>query len=333
MEKNCSSYDFSLTKAEMVITVTYLTVVATIGSCANAFVMVTIIYVRSLHNTFYYLMWCLSLADFITTGVCMPFFIMTMIVGAWPSNMDYTACQFLAMLRLVCTGISVGILSIIGINRYVKVSKSPQDYQKFSKPQSMALIVLVHAFIVFTPLLGPLYGNGEVGYNEALHLCTALYCNHKAWRYQVVLTVVSISYTTFVFFSTSYLILKTLRQSNKRVQNHSIRNKTQKPSKGKSIFQRLFSSKGELKSTRMLFLLLLMFLVCWLPFAVTIALDSDFTVPVRALRITDLIFWANSAINPFLYATMNRTFMQNAKRFLKCQSRNNNNASHIEATM
>ncbi|XP_033111544.1 trace amine-associated receptor 6-like [Anneissia japonica] len=310
--KNCSLVDFSISQPTLVFSVVYLVVVAVIGSCANAFVMFTIVYVPSLHNSFYFLMWCLSLVDFITSFVCVPFFILTMIAGQWPPSLNYVGCKFLAMLRLACTGASVVVLGMISINRFVKISKPAQVYQKFSKPLPVALLMAGHAVIVVVPLLGPVYGTGAIGYNEAFRLCSAVYCDYKAWLYQVLLSSLSVAYTLLSFVSTSYLILRKLHQSSRRVQNHS-GDKDHGTSNN-----RLILSQSELKTTKMLLLLLLMFLVCWIPLMITVCLDGNFDLPLEALRITDLIFWANSAINPFLYASMNKNFMQCAKRIFKC---------------
>ena len=60
------------------------------------------------------------------------------------------------------------------------------------------------------------------------------------------------------------------------------------------------------------------FIMCWLPFYITVLLGTlcEYCVSDLAWEVTNNLLWCNSTINPFLYAAMNPHFRENFIKFL-----------------
>ena len=60
------------------------------------------------------------------------------------------------------------------------------------------------------------------------------------------------------------------------------------------------------------------FISCWLPFYIAATLEAlcKGCFPVQIWEITNYLLWANSMVNPFLYAAMNVYFRENFIKFL-----------------
>ncbi|KAJ8038958.1 5-hydroxytryptamine receptor [Holothuria leucospilota] len=73
------------------------------------------------------------------------------------------------------------------------------------------------------------------------------------------------------------------------------------------------------KTARHLFVFVLVFFLCWMPFYIT-ATVSCFVPPSDALtqaqQVTSVILWSNSLVNPFLYAAMSQAYRDFLRRYI-----------------
>ena len=81
----------------------------------------------------------------------------------------------------------------------------------------------------------------------------------------------------------------------------------------------------ELRRHRRLAFLLMIFVACflitWLPYCVTVViytLCEDICISALTWEIVNIVLWANSACNPWLYAAMNNRFRKNFLKYFSC---------------
>ena len=77
----------------------------------------------------------------------------------------------------------------------------------------------------------------------------------------------------------------------------------------------------ELRLTLSLLVVILVFIVCWLPFCITMFLSvfSPYPVPRIPDMATLLLGFANSCCNPLIYGLMNRTFKEGFQKLFCCK--------------
>jgi hypothetical protein len=80
---------------------------------------------------------------------------------------------------------------------------------------------------------------------------------------------------------------------------------------------------GRKRVARMLIALIAVFFICWLPYnATSLSLDlNDKYLDTRVLPYTLLLAHAHSAVNPFLYWFLNKSFRHCMRRALRCSAR------------
>lgn len=77
--------------------------------------------------------------------------------------------------------------------------------------------------------------------------------------------------------------------------------------------------RSERKVTRMVVVMVLVFLICWLPFFVTNMVNLIHIIPVGSTTIYFIIViltYLNSCINPFLYGFLSENFKQSFQKVL-----------------
>lgn len=79
----------------------------------------------------------------------------------------------------------------------------------------------------------------------------------------------------------------------------------------------------EIKISKSLFVVVLAFILCWIP-AWAVAIVFRFrlleAIPRGVQLFCSLSVYTSSAVNPFIYSGMNRSFRQEFKKILKCRS-------------
>lgn len=137
--------------------------------------------------------------------------------------------------------------------------------------------------------------------------------------------------------STSLVVLKDGANANNTTSNNGSRNSSMRKSQKKRSFKRPLSNQlntSEARITKTLGIIMGVFIACWLPFFIIYNIRSQLNDPDSISgNIMDIFLWLgyfNSALNPILYAILNRNFRNAFRDILSCEcfatkrSRNNN---------
>ena len=106
------------------------------------------------------------------------------------------------------------------------------------------------------------------------------------------------------FLSTSYCIYLPVSASKIRIQNQQKKHR-----------------KEDIKLTKMMLTIFILFLVCFLPLMLVNVVDDDMKMPSIHV-VASVLAWMSASINPFVYAIQNQQY-QEAFRALLCKKRSN----------
>ncbi|XP_033115885.1 G-protein coupled receptor moody-like [Anneissia japonica] len=76
--------------------------------------------------------------------------------------------------------------------------------------------------------------------------------------------------------------------------------------------------KKEVRLTVNLFIIFVIFVLCWLPITLAIIFDSNFKAPDAVWQVVSILALANSSCDPVVYVWRSKHFRQSYKRILKC---------------
>ena len=257
----------------------------------------------------------LAVSDLLSAVFVMPIAVVILFEGKWPFG--ESLCQFHAFISLFVIYVSPATMSLTAINRYFRICRSNASYRRiFSRNKSRVWLAMIWIFVasyIAIPRLSALQGFEFVpGYAQ----CSIKHINQKAKiiHYTIVLTffLVIPSLAT----ATSYTkVFNTIRQHNLEVFSSICQI-------GRSVNE-LRISVSEIKLSRSLFIVVLAFILCWIPFWLLVIIRRFFIthMPRNIELLCMFLLYVSNTINPVIYAGMNSSFRSEFRRIISCRSR------------
>ena len=252
------------------------------------------------YNSSYSILLChiasLAVAD-LFFSVLTIFDIVYFFLGDWPGGNAFCKIQGF----LIETSYTASILTLIAISyeRARSVSSNKLARKRGVEHRTVIVkLVWVATVVLCLPLF---YGYATVeGKGKQL-------CRNKNWGdrgrqayYMLQAVLIFICPLLFMIWAHS----KILRALSKHTRNNSVSSVESK----------------QHKVTKMLAVVTLVFFFCWSPFIVVRALRYFYVYRgVLVWRLTQLIIFANSAINPILYCFYSRQFRRSFKEIIRCR--------------
>lgn len=297
--RNVTQHDFDQTSS-VVITFVYF-VVCAVGLCGNALVIYVILrYAKMKTVTNIYIL-NLAVAD-VLCMLSLPFIAIQLSLLHWPFG--GAVCRVVLTMDSLNQFTSIFFLTVMSIDRYLAVVH-PIKSTRWRKPRMAKLASLCMwgvSLLVNLPIM--IFSGLNTNRNEA-RTCTMLWPEPK-----------STYYTTFIFYTfflgfflplvviclCYLLIVFKVKSSGVRVGS------------GKR-------KRSERKVTRMVSVVVAVFVLCWLPFYIfNVASVTSILVPTPVLKSTfDFVVvlgYANSCANPVLYAFLSDNFKKSFQNVL-----------------
>ena len=126
--------------ATVVTETTIFALVMTISFLGNLLVCYAVYRNPRLRNPGNYYIISLALTDILQASCSMPFSVAYLATGEW--SFGTAACEFIAILMLSLTKISVINMALMALNRYYKVVKT-NKYQAIFKPRNIVITALL----------------------------------------------------------------------------------------------------------------------------------------------------------------------------------------------
>ncbi|KAM5236490.1 5-hydroxytryptamine receptor 7 [Ctenodactylus gundi] len=330
-------------RAEKVVIGSILTLITLLTIAGNCLVVISVCFVKKLRQPSNYLIVSLALADLSVAVAVMPFVSVTDLIGGeWIFGRFF--CNVFIAMDVTCCTASIMTLCVISIDRYLGITR-PLTYPVRQNGKCMARTILSVWLLSASITLPPLFGWAQ-NVNDA-KVCLI----SQDVGYTIYSTAVAFYIPMSVMLFMYHQIYKAARKSAAKhrfpgfpreppdgVASVNGVVKLQKEVEECASLSRLLKHerknisifKREQKAATTLGIVVGAFTVCWLPFFLLstarpfVCGTACSCVPLWVERTCLWLGYANSLINPFIYAFFNRDLRTTYRSLLQCQYRNIN---------
>ncbi|TSO67445.1 Adenosine receptor A2b [Bagarius yarrelli] len=280
--------------------------ISLLSASGNLLVCIAIGRSKKLRTITNYFLVSLAAADFFVGTLAIPCAILTDL--GFPHNNLYL-CATVVYMLITLTQASVFSLLAIAIERYVAILW-PFHYQRLLKPRNAKLVIVITWILAFLLSLVPLLGFRKRfrHINYCFFACIVdialmVYFNFFGCILLPLLTM---------FFIYAHIFL-TVRRQVRRIA--ALQGALEVQARQNSAMRR------EAKKATSIFLLVFLFVLCWMPIHITNCLQQfcpHYMVPLPLILTAIILSHANSAINPLLYAYSMKSFRRAFKDIILC---------------
>ncbi|KAJ8264375.1 hypothetical protein GJAV_G00148430 [Gymnothorax javanicus] len=339
----CGEHILRHSSVEKVLIGAILTMLTFLTICGNLLVVISVCFVKKLRQPSNYLIVSLAVADLSVALAVMPFVSITDLIGGQWIFGQFFCNVFIAMDVMCCTA-SIMTLCVISIDRYLGIT-NPLTYPVRQSGKCMAKTVLSVWLLSASITLPPLFGWAQNVNDNKVCLIS------QDFGYTIYSTAVAFYIPISVMLIMYYRIYRAAKVS---AAKHTIAGfpraedasvdcvtaalKLQREVEECTSFSRLLKNdrksmsifKREQKAATTLGIVVGAFSVCWLPFFL-LSTARPFIcgvecscIPFWVERTLLWLGYANSLINPFIYAFFNRDLRTTYRSLLRCKYRNIN---------
>ncbi|XP_790735.1 rhodopsin, GQ-coupled-like [Strongylocentrotus purpuratus] len=336
MNNSTLSIDDEQNKLFTIVEIIIRLMLAMTGTVGNAFVIYAVAMTPKLRTVPNALVTALAILDLIVSAVLIPLMVVGTVENEWPFDVSF--CRVHGFMLIFFHALSLNILGLIAINRFLNITKPLHIYRKFATPQLFVIQLIVAVLLAGLPVLSPFFGIGSkdfAGFNPVLGHCSFGYDVEGVWVYEVVLLSLGLLIGTVVIPFTYALIWKHVGASRSRVHAWSTsalpKSMTEQQSNNESgspnqevsvpafahaISIRRIQHKDNLRLTRNLFLLFITYTLSLIPYCVFVFFDKHYSFSIWLWRAADILLWSTSAVNPYVYALMTSSFREAFRRLV-----------------
>ncbi|XP_041463830.1 rhodopsin, GQ-coupled-like [Lytechinus variegatus] len=302
-----------------VIVASVLILVTLIGLLGNTIVIITVVVTKKLRTTTNILVVNLAFADLMTC-ICIPFNVVALLSKTNEYPLPDFICATVSGVTTTCICCSASTLAAIAVVRWYVITRSVRGHQGIHTAKKITSVVAIlwigsTASMVIPPFLGI----GALGYSEYYSLCLTTDTNPLGLYYAIIqgLSFVIVLAVTMVFY---FLLLYHILQHNKHFRDRYEADRTSDEAKGQDSSPSSVSrppmikaiNRREIKITKNLFIVVCIFILCFLPIGVNLI------IPVIYSFYGIILVLANSVVNPIVYGLRHPNFQEVFKNVLNC---------------
>ena len=257
----------------------------------------------------YYIM-CLAVTDMLFAVLCMPFLVGTLIRGKW--IFGDTFCQVQGSFIFILVNASLLTMTLIAVNRFFKMTKSGKIYRRIYSKRNILLSILLAWAVSFALVVALFsFGSQVFRFHPGKFLCFLDMTHSQGVRLYSLSAYVVISAIVFTVMIICYV------QVYRKVRAHFA--EVAIAGNGRQASR---SFVNEAKITKMLFVTLVAFLVCWTPAIITDVFEAfyvQYSFPRQVYFWQIIAFASSSAVNPIIYGFMRQELRMAYKDVLTCK--------------
>ncbi|XP_074865856.1 histamine H2 receptor [Carettochelys insculpta] len=297
---------------QMVLVGIVLTVLIVVTICGNVVVCLAVSFNRRLRSLTNCFIVSLAITDLLLGLLVLPFSAIYELTCKW--HFGSTLCNIYISLDVMLCTASILNLFMISLDRYYAIT-APLRYTQLVTPLRVAvamfLIWAVSLMVSFLPIHLGWNTNGTGVQNTGVNNSKVCKLEVNA-VYGLVDALLTFYLPLVVMCITYYRIFRIAREQAKRI-NHA--------SSCTAVSPALPTVK-EHKATVTLAAVLGAFIICWFPYFTVFTyrgMVGDHMVDHTSQSIVLWLGYANSALNPILYAALNRDFRSAYQCLLRCR--------------
>jgi len=224
--------------------------------------------------------------------------------------------------------VAASLMSMVAvtINRYVIIGCF-KHYSRIYTPAKVYMMIAALWMFSFGMIFPPLIDQwGTLGLDEATFSCTIKKLNGKSPK--KFLFCVAFLLPCVVMIGCYSAIFYEIKTSRRKMESHSFRTPTSASKQRVQQMQKKHRNE-DIKLTKMMLTIFLLFMVCFLPLMLVNVLDDEMSHPNIHI-IASILAWTSAAINPFVYSLQNQQY-QAAFKSLFCFTQPISNSLHQAA--
>lgn len=283
-----------------------IAVLALCGILGNALTVITIARYKDLHKSQNLFVASLATADFLLVSSAFPMAISSIISNKW--IFSSTACNFMAIITTTSSLVTLMSLCAIAFYRYRSITKMVHNATNIKTRRTWIVITVIWILAVLTSFIPVLPIPGVTySYNSKLFVCIIELGAEEGVIWSVV-SAVGYGLTQFVLLASYLRILHVIHQSKRRIQAHKLNSESA-----------VTTVTDDHKLTIQVFIIYLLFNICWSPFMITQFLIAPFhEINGSVHQVVLLLIIFDSVCNPFVYFYLNKSFRNYVKLSLRC---------------
>lgn len=279
-----------------------LIIIMLVAIAANTMNIIVVYRNSNMQTPRYMFIMNLAVGDLGVTLLSMPFSLVTCISRRW--IMSGSLCQLHGFLGSFFFCVSIFTLTIMSIEQYYSLVKPLSRTITIRR----AWYMIAAAWILSTLLsIGPEVGWGHFAYNSSTLSCGVAFPRSTLEKMYLLFLVLIAFVITLLIMAYAYIrILLTVRKHTDRIARYT---------KGGLEVMRL-----QRRITYTLLLVLLVFILCWLPFVFLIVLATrNRSVKELPYGLGVAAYWCgffNSSVNPIIFVIRNDRFREGYREIL-----------------
>ncbi|XP_072033752.1 G-protein coupled receptor 161-like [Amphiura filiformis] len=317
-----TSVEDSRNAATVITQAVSIGVIMLLSIIGNSLVLLAIYKNPALQNKTAIFIANIAIADFTNGCIGMPFLLVSTITNNWPFS--DALCSFTAAITIILCAVSIGTLGSIAHDRYCAIVYPLKYHELMSKTKIVFFLAWIWIQAVVIAIC-PLLGWSEYIYIQNEYLCTANWGQDISYTLSLTIfyslgpmTVMLYCYIRILMVarrhSRQITALKTSVAHQTEISTKNTKRKRTSILSDPSIVQ----FRKDAKSAFILFIVIAVFLICWMPHLVTM-----YAIAFGYNGFTDAFYTAttwlsmtNSMLNPILYGVLNRQYRTAFKQLL-----------------
>ncbi|KAL2098948.1 hypothetical protein ACEWY4_005428 [Coilia grayii] len=298
----------AFTQTEHNIVAAYLLTACIISLASNFVVLGMFVKFKSLRTATNAIIINLALTDIGVAGIGYPLSAASDLHGSW--KFGYTGCQIYAALNIFFGMASIGLLTVIAIDRYITICR-PDISHTLTKRWYAMMILAAWINAVFWSSM-PLVGWAGYAPDPTGATCTVNWRKNDASFVSYTMCVILVNFIIplCIMFYCYYNVTATVKRykTGNCLDNINID----------------WSDQIDVTKARMSIIMIVMFLVAWSPYSI-MCLWASFsdprTIPAPMAIIAPLFAKSSTFYNPCIYVIANKKFRRAIAGMLQCQTR------------
>ena len=286
----------------------------------NVFVIAAMSRNPALRKITHWYILSLAISDLFVAVTCMPLTLGAAITGQWMYS--DVICQIQGHVMQVWACFSLTIVALTAVNRYYRVVR-PVRYRKIFTKRFTMIITISSLAVSAILAVGMMYVM-RARFKFGPHFfCTPNFTNKQMKR-----TVALPIFLAFIIIAL-FVVLLCYFKVYRVVRRHVIlvRPNLVGAALAHGNENRLACRVYDVNATKMVFAIIMVFCLLWIPVCIIGALYvCDIALPRWTHLMYDYLMFITAATNPLIYGLMNKAFRDEYVRILKCKKRTDNNS-------